>query len=1345
MRFVSAGLTDLSSGSVTDTNSSNERRARRRATPAIRILASLFFVACLGVSAQARAQLVADVALCIDGSSSIGAGDWTIQVTGTANSLDAVLTGREDGTIRVSILPFASGASVAYADVIDSVADRNALVAFVSAMVQPTGLTNTSACISEARANFTDITGVTTGACGVVDPGGQPTCPDDGVRRIIDVSTDGNPTIASGTDCQAGFLDTAGSLACAQNASSVAETAGVNVLNTIAVGAGISQANAESWTFPTPVTVFNSGDPIPPETEGFVVLATDFDDYEPAIASKLFAEVADDPILTILKTITNGPGPFAAGDPINYNIAVGNAGNVELTNVLVTDPTAGTVICPGGNPIPSLGVGVTVDCTASYTVLQSDIDNQGGGDGDIDNTATADSDETDPPVDSSAEAPLVPLNSVIDIDKTGAVNIASTAPSGELNAGDLINYTMVVTNTGNSTLTAITVSDPLPGISAIVCLSSGTATIAALAPTESDTCTATYAVTQADIDAGVRDNTSSADGTAPDGPVNDTDPHSEPLIGRSEIDIDKTGVLDITATAPTDSLNAGDLINYTMVVTNTGQVTLVSITVTDPLLDGAPISCAGNGDATITALAPGEFDTCTADYAVTQDDINTGQRDNTATTDGTDAYGSPVNDSDPHTEPLGQVAMLGIVKTATPQTYSRAGEVIDYSYDLTNTGNVTLYQPFTVDDDLADDESCPGTPSSLAPDEFITCTATYTILDADIIAESVTNTATGQGYDAAEGGDPVVSLPDDETVDLVKVELSKVVETYTDNGDGTFIVTYLVTATNGGGGPASYDIIDTFTPGLGVSLTMATAEFVSGDGPDGANPSSPFSSGGIVVGDETIGDGLTDTWRITGNFTVDPAVATPLTVNCDDDGDEAGNTGTTNTVTGSATDQVDDNMACQPLPLIDLAKTVNGTATLMGDGTYRVEYLVTATNTGAAAGTYNVVDSVDPAPGLSLAADPTMSYVGGETEDTAIGAFPNFLTGEGLTAGGSEVWAVESFWDVDPTADLTAARICTPGTEVVQEGFYNRVDGSATDGVPDNNDACTVLPDPVLDLRKEINTVLPTAADQFTVEYQIYAVNTGDGPALFDVDDVLDPGAGIIPQLPPTVAYVAIDDTFPSPVTVGTWPNISTGETLAGQKSESWTVEVVFDIDRTAGGFESTLLCQSDDGGFIAGAGFYNEVVAVDGEEDTNNNKICQPPELGTIELVKEVVGGDADPEDFWITLTGDDGVHGQGVDYQAGDLPPVQTGVEYTVSEAEGQVDGYVLEEIVCEDDLTGLIQFQPFTVSALQTVVCTVTNVAEEEVIPVPVNRTWALILLTLMMLATGWYFTPNRKKLF
>ena len=89
-------------------------------------------------------------------------------------------------------------------------------------------------------------------------------------------------------------------------------------------------------------------------------------------------------------------------------------------------------------------------------MTQADIDNNGGGDGDIDNTATADSDQTGPASDSAA----VPLaqSPALSIEKTVTGVDADTTPPFLVDAaGDVIWYSILVTNTGNQTLTGVSV------------------------------------------------------------------------------------------------------------------------------------------------------------------------------------------------------------------------------------------------------------------------------------------------------------------------------------------------------------------------------------------------------------------------------------------------------------------------------------------------------------------------------------------------------------------------------------------------------------------------------------------------------------------------------------------------------------------------------------------------------------------------------------------------------------------------------------------------------------------------------------------------------------------------
>src|SRR5439155_1132906 len=147
-------------------------------------------------------------------------------------------------------------------------------------------------------------------------------------------------------------------------------------------------------------------------------------------------------------------------------------------------------------------------------------------------------------------------------------------------AGDTVTYSYVVTNTGNVTLTGITVKDDNE-IGRATCrervLILGTTT---LAPGASTTGTATRTLTQTQVDAGSVHDIALATGSPPTGStVTASDDATVPIAANPHIAVDKTA----GSIADTDAngADAGDTVTYSYVVTNTGNVTLTGITVKD--------------------------------------------------------------------------------------------------------------------------------------------------------------------------------------------------------------------------------------------------------------------------------------------------------------------------------------------------------------------------------------------------------------------------------------------------------------------------------------------------------------------------------------------------------------------------------------------------------------------------------------------------------------------------------------------------------------------------------------------------------------------------------------------
>jgi gliding motility-associated-like protein len=387
---------------------------------------------------------------------------------------------------------------------------------------------------------------------------------------------------------------------------------------------------------------------------------------------------------------------------------------------------------------------------------------------------------------------------------------------GKTNVGDTIIYEFVVTNTGNVPLSNVTVTDN----NAVV---SGGPISLAVGASDSTTFTAVHTITQADIDAGIVYNSAITSATPPTGPPvmgTSTDPTpcatcpvnpacptctdtKTPLAQSPSIAISKDGTyMDNNSDGKT---NVGDTIIYKFVVTNTGNVPLSNVTVTDnnAVVSGGPISLAvGASDST----------TFTAVHTITQADIDAGIVYNSAITSATPPTGPPVmgTSTDPTPcatcpvnpacptctdtkTPLAQSPSIALVKTAVlidenGDGLTQVGETIQYSFVLTNTGNVPLTN-ITIKDPLPG-VVMSGGPISLLPGESdsTSFTGTYAVTVEDLSNGSVSNQAIATGTNPQgvvvkdlSGSNIVNDEPTVLTVEGCKVEVFNLVSP---NGDG---------------------------------------------------------------------------------------------------------------------------------------------------------------------------------------------------------------------------------------------------------------------------------------------------------------------------------------------------------------------------------------------------------------------------------------------------------------------------------------------------------------------------------------------------------------------------------
>jgi hypothetical protein len=217
-----------------------------------------------------------------------------------------------------------------------------------------------------------------------------------------------------------------------------------------------------------------------------------------------------------------------------------------------------------------------------------------------------------------------------------------TPPDIDAYVGDTLEYQFTVTNPGKVALD-VAVVDPR-------CDADPTRTDPdddaneLLDPGETWIYVCSHVVTAADPDP--LPNTVTATGTVPETTTKVEDKDSaEADIFHPAIDIEKTG----PATA-----TAGDVLNYTLAVTNPGDIRFASdkVVVTDPGCDDQPTLTSKNGDATPDFLDPGDNWTYKCSHLTAA-----GQSSylNTAKVTGTDRNGREVSDTDELPTALGQV------------------------------------------------------------------------------------------------------------------------------------------------------------------------------------------------------------------------------------------------------------------------------------------------------------------------------------------------------------------------------------------------------------------------------------------------------------------------------------------------------------------------------------------------------------------------------------------------------------------------------------------------------------------------------------------------------------------
>ena len=468
--------------------------------------------------------------------------------------------------------------------------------------------------------------------------------------------------------------------------------------------------------------------------------------------------------------------PAKVGDKIEYTITVKNLGEVEgTTSIKDSDLAAilenekatleGNIILKNGNGNGTKiekddlinGFDITVKANETATVKFSLVVNKV--DGKIKNVATIGGSKEDEDIVETIDWAIEKSSKLEE--KNGTIG------DGKAEKGDIIHYTIKITNKGSKKIENLIVEDELLG------WIGDTAKKVTIEYNGIETIEGSYEVKQEDIDAqkpvknmvvGIYDNEEKTSET------------ENPVVDKTEgVEVNKTSnLVKAEGNKVAEKAEVNDTIEYAVIVKNTGNVTLKEVTINDEKLG------IKDRKESVT-LAPGADTTIQlGSYTVTQADVD-GQKTiyNTVTANGTEGTdpGTPVVDK---TEGVKVTKTSNLVKAEgnTAEGKAEVNDTINYAVIVKNTGNVTLKEVTINDEKLNIKDRKESV--TLAPGAETTIQlGSYTVTQADVDKqEKIYNTVTANGTDGTDPGTPVVDKTEGvkvtKTSNLVKVEGNKV-------------------------------------------------------------------------------------------------------------------------------------------------------------------------------------------------------------------------------------------------------------------------------------------------------------------------------------------------------------------------------------------------------------------------------------------------------------------------------------------------------------------------------------------------------------------------------------------
>ncbi|WP_324013364.1 SdrD B-like domain-containing protein [Microbacterium sp. JZ37] len=465
------------------------------------------------------------------------------------------------------------------------------------------------------------------------------------------------------------------------------------------------------------------------------------------------------------------------------------------------------------------------------------------------------------------------------------------------------------------------------------------------------------------------------------------------------------------------------------------------------------------------------------------------------------------------------------------------------------------------------------------------------------------------------------------------------------NGDGTWTIVYGLEVANVGQAAGDYDLDDSLRYGDGI--VVESSDVVAT--PEGVEDPAGWTGRGADGDDENriataipLDAGAAHSYRVAVTVSLDLETVTPDALACPAPG--SGENGGLNNVAGMTHNgETQEDDVCAPLPLIEIEKSLSGAVTPVEGqpGQYDATYEIAVTNSGPAAGAYDLDDEWVAGNGLTVLGVQDIST---DAPDS-VGINPGFgtdgdtriVTGQPIAAapeGGSTVhtYTVVLRYALDLAEVQTpAADTCDAGDRSVPDGALRNDATVNWNGISDEDDACVLSGKPTLD--KELTSATPVGEGQWEVVYDLTVGNTGNEPTRYDLDDEF--------LFAPVVTVDEVSVTGPEGVEIeGSFDGaenqrIATGVEIAGLDDEGYAphvyrVTVLVDVPLHFAEAEQDGTgapgCTAPEGGNFLEQGLNNAATLTDetGGEITDTD--CAP--LPSIDIAKEIVGSPTVDED---------------------------------------------------------------------------------------------------------------------